>query len=59
MVAIPYDIKIQTYKLVEVFPIVLGHESEGTEQSPWKRVKTGVAKVRIISRFHTGEVIRT
>ncbi len=39
-------------QLEEVLPVVLGHESEKSQEGPAKRVKTGVAKVGVPPSLH-------
>lgn len=48
-----------TNLLVEVFPKVLGHESEQREECPAERVKAGVAIVWITASFDTNETLWT
>lgn len=48
-----------TNLLVEVFPIVLSHESEQREERPAERVEAGVAIVWITASFHTNETLWT
>lgn len=45
--------------LVEVFPVVLRHESEQREERPAEGVEAGVAVVGIASRFDTSEALWT
>lgn len=45
--------KRSTNLLVEVFPVVLSHESEQREERPAEGVKTGVAVVGITATFDT------
>ena len=46
--------------MVEVLPVVLGHQTEGTKESPAKGVEVCVVVVRILSEaFKAGVVGRT
>lgn len=48
-----------TNLLVEVFPEVLGHESEEGEERPAEGVKAGVVVVWITTSFDAYEALRT
>ena len=59
-----YSVKTQTWitgsrpnLLVEVLPVVLGHESEEREEGPAEGVEAGVAVIWIPTRFHTREAL--
>lgn len=45
--------------LVEVLPVVLGHESEQREERPAEGVEAGVAVVWITTRLHTYKTLWT
>ena len=45
---------LQTYKLIEAFPVVLRHKSKGTEQRPAEVVEVRVAVIRV----RTGDYAR-
>lgn len=47
------------YQHIEIFPEVLGHESEEGEESPSKAVKACVTVVWVPSSFHTCEALWT
>jgi len=40
-------LKRKTHKLIETFPVVLRHQSKGTQQRPAEVIEVGVAVVRI------------
>jgi len=48
-----------THQLIEVFPIVLSHETERTQQRPTEVVEVRVAVVRVFTRPQTLAVFRT
>lgn len=48
-----------TNLLVKVFPVVLSHESEKSQEGPAKGVKAGVAVVGITASFDTYETLWT
>lgn len=45
------------YLVVEVFPVVLGHEAEQRQEGPAERVKAGVAVVRVTSRLQAVKAV--
>lgn len=47
------------YQHVEIFPEVLGHESEKGEERPSETVEAGITIVGIPSGFHAGISLRT
>lgn len=47
------------YQHVEIFPEVLSHETEESQESPSKAVKAGVAVVGVSASFHAGEAFWT
>lgn len=46
------------YLMIEVFPVVLCHKSEESQEGPAKSVKTCVAIVWVPTRFQTLKPIR-
>lgn len=48
-----------TNLLVKVFPVVLSHESEKSQEGPAEGVEAGVAIVRITASFDTYETLWT
>lgn len=49
----------EAYQLVEVFPVVLRHQTEGAEKSPTKIIVGRVTEVWIHSRLCTDVVVFT
>lgn len=47
------------YLLIKVFPVVLSHESEKSQEGPAEGVKAGVAVVWITASFDTYETLWT
>ena len=43
--------------LVEILPVVLSHQSEGTEESPAEGVEVGVVVIRILSETFVASVV--
>lgn len=48
-----------THDLIEIFPIVLGHETEGTEECPSEVIEACVVVVRVLADSETRVVWRT
>ena len=43
--------------LVEILPVILSHQSEGTKESPAESVEVGVVVIRILSKTFVASVV--
>lgn len=57
-VPIEHILKLELYQHVKIFPEVLCHEAEESQEGPAEAVKAGVAVVWIPPSFHTRVALR-